>query len=89
MKFTSEIEIKDEHLDVLLDYLFEKYDLDDEYFNLFDRQDTEHEMLNGGLLQGGFYQHYPLYPTDLGNFILHCYRKSKEYENREHKKRKN
>ena len=66
MKFTSEIEIDDEYLKVLLDDR-NGYELNDEYFNLTDKQDIEYEMLyNEGLLEGGFYQHYPLSPTPLG-----------------------
>lgn len=73
MKFKAEIEIKNEHLKVLLDY-HNGYSLDDEYFNLMDRQDIEEEMAyNEGLLDGGFYQHYPLSPTPLGRFILDLY----------------
>lgn len=75
MNFLSEIEIDDEHLKVLLDYQ-NRYDLDDEYFNLMDKQDIEKEMLyDEGLLEGGFYEHYPLSPTRLGHFILNQYNK--------------
>lgn len=78
MKFKAEIEIKNEHLKVLLDY-HNGYSLDDEYFNLMDRQDIEEEMAyNEGLLDGGFYQHYPLSPTPLGRFILDLYLKHKD-----------
>lgn len=73
MKLKAEIEIKNEHLKVLLDY-HNGYELDDEYFNLMDRQDIEEEMhYNEGLLEGGFYQCYPLSPTPLGRFILDLY----------------
>lgn len=76
MVFKTEIEIDDEHLKVLLDY-HNGYDLDDEYFNLLDRQDIEHEMCyEKGLLEGGFYQHYSLSPTDLGRLILDAYLKT-------------
>lgn len=52
MVFTSEIEIDDEHLIVLLDY-DNGYDLDDEYFNLADKQEIEREMTGEfGLLEG-------------------------------------
>ena len=75
MKFTSEIEIDDEYLKVLLDDR-NGYELNDEYFNLTDKQDIEYEMLyNEGLLEGGFYQHYPLSPTTLGRFIINQYLK--------------
>lgn len=75
MKFISEIEIEDEHLEVLLDYQ-NGYDLDDEYFNLNNKQDIEKEMYwDLGLLESGFYQHYPLTPTPLGRFILSQYNK--------------
>ena len=75
MKFTSEIEIDEQHLKVLLDYQ-NRYDLDDEYFNLTDKQSIEKEMYwDLGLLEGGFYQHYPLSPTPLGRFILEQYNK--------------
>ena len=75
MKFLSEIEIDDEHLKVLLDYQ-NGYSLDDEYFNLTDKQEIEEEMSwKTGLLDGGFYQHYPLTPTILGQFILEQYNK--------------
>jgi hypothetical protein len=75
MKFTSEIEIDEQHLKVLLDYQ-NRYDLDDEYFNLTDKQNIEKEMYwDLGLLEGGFYQHYPLSPTPLGRFILEQYNK--------------
>lgn len=77
MKFLSEIEIDDEHLQVLLDYS-NGHDLDDEYFNLTDKQEIEREMLWVlGLLEGGFYQHYPLFPSQLGNFILDQYLKKR------------
>jgi hypothetical protein len=77
MKFKAEIEIKNEHLKVLLDY-HNQYWLDDEYFNLMDRQDIEEEMTyKEGLLEGGFYQHYPLSPTPLGSFILELYLKQR------------
>ena len=76
MKFTSEIEIDDEHLKVLLDY-HSGYELNDEYFNLTDKQEIEREMCyDVGLLEGGFYQHYPLEPTGLGRFILSQYLKN-------------
>lgn len=76
MKFTAEIEIKDEYLEVLMDYQ-KGYTLDDEYFNLHDRQDIEREMTyDEGLLDGGFYCHYPLYPTGQGQLILDLYIKS-------------
>jgi hypothetical protein len=75
MKFTSEIEIDEQHLKVLLDYQ-NRYELDDEYFNLTDKQNIEKEMYwDLGLLEGGFYQHYPLSPTPLGRFILEQYNK--------------
>jgi hypothetical protein len=75
MKFTCEIEIDDEHLNVLLDYS-KGYDLDDEYFNLTDRQELEREMIwEKAFLKGGFYQHYPLTPTDMGQFILEQFKK--------------
>lgn len=75
MKFTAEIEIDDEPLQVLLDYQ-KNYDLDDEYFNLHDRQELEREMVwELGLLEGGFYRHYPLTPTPVGQFILDLYNK--------------
>ena len=75
MKFTSEIEIDDEYLKVLLDDR-NGYELNDEYFNLTDKQDIEYEMLyNEGLLEGGFYQHYPLSTTPLGRFIINQYLK--------------
>lgn len=75
MKFNSEIEIDDEHLKVLLDY-HNGYDLDDEYFNLTDKQEIEREMnWDEGLIEGGFYQPYPLSPTPLGRFILDQYLK--------------
>ena len=75
MKFISEIEIDDEHLNVLLDY-DNGYDLNDEYFNLTDKQEIEKEMSwEMGLLEGGFYQRYPLTPTELGRFILKQYKK--------------
>tara|TARA_R110000868_G_scaffold177798_3_gene416918 strand:+ start:783 stop:1022 length:240 start_codon:yes stop_codon:yes gene_type:complete len=78
MKFTTEIEINEEHLKVLLDY-HNNYDLDDEYFNLTDKQDVEHEMCYElSLLEGGFYQHYPLSPSQLGRFILDKYLESKK-----------
>jgi hypothetical protein len=78
MKFISEIEIDDEHLNVLLDYA-SGYDLNDEYFNLTDKQEIEKEMLwEKGLLESGFYQHYPLTPTILGGFILEQYKKRKQ-----------
>jgi hypothetical protein len=81
MKFLAEIEIADEHLKVLMDY-HNHYDLDDEYFNLMDRQDIEEEMnYNLGLLEGGFYQHYPLSPTAIGSFILELYLKQKNTKN--------
>lgn len=71
--FTSKIEIDEEHLKVLLDY-HGGYDLNDEYFNLTDRQEIEKEMLwESGLLQSGFYHHYPLSPSQLGSFILEQY----------------
>lgn len=74
MKFVSEIEIDDEHLKVLLDY-DNGYDLNDEYFNLTNKQDIEQEMYwDLGLLEGGFYQHYPLSPTSMGRFILERYK---------------
>jgi hypothetical protein len=77
MKFKAEIEIKNEHLKVLLDY-HNGYELNDEYFNLMDRQDIEHEMhYTEGLLDGGFYQCYPLSPTPLGQFILDLYIKQR------------
>ena len=77
MKFKAEIEIHHEHLKVLLDY-HNRYELDDEYFNLMDRQDIEEEMTyKEGLLEGGFYQHYPLSPTPLGSFILELYLKQR------------
>lgn len=77
MVFTSEIEIDDEHLIVLLDY-DNGYDLDDEYFNLADKQEIKREMTGEfGLLEGGFYQHYPLSPTNIGMFILNQYKKKK------------
>ncbi len=74
MKFTTEIEIDDEHLKVLLDH-DNGYDLNDEYFNLTGKQDIEWEMLYDlGLLEGGFYQHYPLSPSSVGRFILKQYK---------------
>jgi hypothetical protein len=77
MKFTSEIEIDDEHLEVLLDYN-KGYKLDSEYFVTTGREDIENEMSFGkGLLEGGFYQHYPLGPTSLGHFILNLYKNKK------------
>ena len=77
MKFKAEIEIHHEHLKVLLDY-HNGYSLDDEYFNLMDRQDIEEEMCyKEGLLESGFYQHYPLSPTPLGRFILDLYLKQR------------
>jgi hypothetical protein len=73
MKFLSQIEIADDHLQVLIDYQ-NGYYLDDEYFNLHDKQELEREMSwELGLLEGGFYQHYPLSPTPLGQFILEQY----------------
>ena len=76
MKFVSEIEIDEEHLKVLLDY-HNRYDLDGDYFEFTNRQDIEMEMYNScGLLEGGFYQHYPLSPTPLGSFILKKYLES-------------
>jgi|LakMenEpi03Aug12_release.lakeMendotaPanAssembly.Ray.scaffolds.fasta_scaffold3227230_1 hypothetical protein len=72
MIFKTEIEIDDAYLAVLLDY-HNNYDLDDEYFNLTDKQEIEREMINEGLIDGGFYQHYPLSPTPLGRFILDQY----------------
>ena len=73
MKFISEIEIDDEYLKVLSDY-FNGYELDDEYFNLTNSQEVEREMLyEKSLLEGGFYQHYPLEPTPLGKFIFQQY----------------
>lgn len=75
MKFNTEIEIDDEHLNVLLDYK-NGYELDDEYFNLSDKQEIEQEMCDNDLLEGGFYQHYPLFPTPLGRFILKQYNKT-------------
>jgi len=81
MKFIAEIEIKEEHLKVLLDY-HNNYNLDDEYFNLMDRQDIENEMCyTEFLLDGGFYQHYPLSPTPLGHFILDLYLKQISNDN--------
>lgn len=75
MKFISEIEIDNEHLNVLLDY-HKGYELNDEYFNLTDKQEVEREMCyDVGLLEGGFYQQYPLEPTGLGRFILSQYLK--------------
>ena len=75
MKFVSEIEIDEEHLKVLLDY-HNGYELNDEYFNLTDKQHIEEEMYwRKGLLEGGFYKHYPLSPTPLGSFILSLYNK--------------
>lgn len=75
MKFKTEIEIDEEHMKVLIDYQ-NGYDLDDEYFNVADKQDIEKEMYwDLGLLEGGFYQHYPLSPTPLGRFILEQYKK--------------
>jgi hypothetical protein len=78
MKFISEIEINDEHLNVLTDY-FNGYDLDDEYFNLTNNlQEIESEMVyDKCLLEGGFYQHYPLQPTLLGRFIFELYKNKK------------
>lgn len=77
MKFKAEIEIHHEHLKVLFDY-HNKYELNDEYFNLMNRQDIEEEMVwKLGLLEGGFYQHYPLQPTRLGSFILELYLKQR------------
>jgi hypothetical protein len=76
MKFISEIEIEQEYLDVLIDHYEKRYDLDDEYFNLTDKQEIEREMCYElGLLDGGFYQHYPLSPTALGSFIYELYKK--------------
>jgi hypothetical protein len=44
--------------------------------NLTDKQNIEKEMYwDLGLLEGGFYQHYPLSPTPLGRFILEQYNK--------------
>ena len=69
MKFISEIEIEQEYLDVLIDYYEKRYDLDDEYFNLTDKQEIEREMCYElELLEGGFYQNYPLSPTPLESF---------------------
>ena len=74
MKFKSEIEIDDEHMQVLLDYM-NNYELNDEYFNLTNKQEIEKEMCyEKGLLEGGFYQHYPLSPTPLEYFILEQYK---------------
>lgn len=73
MKFISEIEIEEEYLKVLLDY-HNGYTLDDEYFILTNGEDIENQMQwDEGLLEGGFYQHYPLSPTPLGRFILNQY----------------
>ncbi len=78
MIFENKIEIDDEHLKVLLDY-HNGYSLDDEYFNLTDKQDIEHEMYwKNNLLEGGFYEHYPLSPSVLGSFILDQYLKTKK-----------
>lgn len=74
MEFSGEIEIDQEHLDVLMDYCND-YSLDSEYFELQDKQDIENEMTNLGLLDGGFYQHYPLSPTPLANLIVNLYRR--------------
>jgi len=77
MKFKAEIEIKNEHLKVLLDY-HNGYELNDEYFNLMDRQNIEEEMAwNEVLLKGGFYNRYPLIPTPLGQYILDLYVKQR------------
>mgnify|MGYP003490691209 CR=1 FL=1 len=78
MKFIAEIEIEQECLDVLIDHYERGYDLDDEYFNLTDKQEIEREMRDDlGLLDGGFYQHYPLTPTNLGSFIYKLYKERK------------
>jgi len=77
MKFVSEIEIDDEYLKVLMDYV-NNYELDSEYFELTDKQDIEREMYNLGFLEGGFYQHYPLSPTPLGKFIIQQFLKTKQ-----------
>jgi hypothetical protein len=72
-KFTSEIEIDQEHLKVLLDYQ-NGYTLDSEYFITMGKEQIEEEMCwKKGLLEGGFYKHYPLDPTSLGRFILELY----------------
>lgn len=78
MKFTCEIEIDDEYLEVLLDY--EKgYALDSEYFITTGREEIEYQMSSGlnPILEGGFYQHYPLSPTGWGYFVLNQYKNRK------------
>lgn len=73
IKFKTEIEIHPEHFQILLDYV-NGYILDSEYFEFNGYQSAEEEMLyNIGYLSSGFYQHYPLFPTPLGDFIINCY----------------
>jgi hypothetical protein len=58
--------VDDEHLNVLLDN-DNGYDLNDEYFNLTDKQEIEKKNVMGeGFIGGGVYQHYPLTPTESG-----------------------
>lgn len=80
MRFQCEIEIDDEHLQVLVDY-HNGYSLDSEYFEMTGRQDVENEMYM--YLEGGFYQHYPLSPTPLGQFVLDKYLKNKTNEGKD------
>lgn len=80
MKFSADIEVDDEFLEVLLD-CHKNYSLDSEYFEMGNKQDIEKEMVwDEGLLEGGFYQHYPLSPTPVGRMILDLYLKSKGEE---------
>lgn len=77
VNFTVDIEIDEEFLKVLQDYE-SGYTLDSEYFEALDKQDIENEIIyRGGLLEGGFYQHYPLSPTEKGYMVLELIKNKK------------
>jgi hypothetical protein len=72
MKFKTEIEIKNEHLKVLLDY----YNGDEGYIDLSDRLVIAYEMVvDEHLLDGDNFNQ--LNPTPLGYFILNLYLKQR------------
>lgn len=73
MKFSREIEVDDLMMKVLLD-CNNGITIDSTYIIANGFEDTECEFYM--YLEGGFYQHYPLFPTPLGYFIIELFLKS-------------
>lgn len=70
MKFKAEIEIDQEILNVLIDYK-NGHVIDSEYFITTGREAIEVEL--DEFFDSGLYSHYPLFPSQLGSFILYLY----------------